>query len=186
MKDDKILDFNFLNRKKSSGNYLPEIIGITFFFSIPVFLFLSASASEDDYHLYLPYEFIDSLFSEIIYDDFEARYDVWKTGLILTFYFFFLSILNLSVWTKNNRRKLRIFHLLITIGIPLIIFFTMIEDEILHHVRISDPIGNKQFLWQVKIFYSLLFVWIIFQIVFIKAFFEELSDNNFQRAIIND
>ena len=173
--DDNILDSTEISTSISKGNDIGKIIGVGFFLSLPLIFYLFVSA--DDHGLFIPRtELIDTLLPKwLIYlkDDYEIRCAEEIITTWIFFYFIILGFLNVLFWRNNHKRKLRIGHAIITIGLAIIYLETMIEFDIFHDLKIRDPIGKQQYGIKVGIFYQLLLVWILTQIIYLIVFLED-------------
>ena len=153
----------------------PILIGIGFFISIPIILYLAKLA--DDHGLFLlRTEFIDSIIPEsfihISYKDELRCFEESVFGWIII-YFIFLGVLNSVYWKNNSKKKLRIFHAILTIVFALIFFYTMIEEDIMHTLKMRDPIGRQQYKDKLSVFYSLFLFWIVLQLSYILSFLHD-------------
>lgn len=174
IKEENILDSDEIIKSNFDKNHLYGILGFCFFFAIPIMFLLAAT---DDSGFFLPRsELIDFLAPKSLIhlqDEFEIRFLEEYIGIWLILYFFIMSIFNFGFWRNGKGRKFRIYHAIISIGIPIFSFWLMVEDDIYHELKIRDPIGRQQFLMFAKIFYFMFLVWIIFQIAYLKVFFDK-------------
>ena len=170
-KEENILDSDEIIKLNPDKNYLFGIIGLCFFFTIPIMFFLALT---DDSGFFLPrsnlLDFLAPKSLIHLQDDFEIRFFEESIAMWIIFYFFIMAIFNFGFWRNSKKKKLRIYHTIASIGIPIFSYWLMVEDDIFHALRIGAPIGKEQFLNHAKIFYLLFLVWITFQIVYLKVF----------------
>lgn len=160
---------------KAIGLKLNKVIGIGFFISIPIIFCLFLEA--DDHGLFLPRtDFIDTVIPDsfiYIKNKYELRcFEETLFGWAII-YCFIIGILNLFFWKNRNKQYFRIGHFFLTIGLMIIFFTTMVEDDIFHEVKIRTPIGRAEYEGKISVFYRLLPLWIIGQVVYFFVFFND-------------
>lgn len=170
-----ILDSDEIPNQNLKNDKFSIIIGLGFLTSIPIVFYLSIKA--DDHGLFLPRtEFIDSIIPNWfihIKDIYELRCFEETVFVWVILYFIILGFLNIIFWKNSNKNKFRKFHAILTIGLALIFFMTMIEDDIYHLIKISDPLGRQEYENKVGVFYKLFVIWITTQLIYILAFIQD-------------
>lgn len=172
MKMSKTIRANLASTQKVS-----RIVGWGFLLAVPLMLIVGLIA--DDHGLFVPRSVLVDLVipKSFIYttNEYELRCHEGYVLFGMMLFLAALGITNVAFW-KNNRKKLfRYFHLIMTVGLALLFAATMIEDDIIHELKVTNRFGKEQYENKVALFYQLSLVWIILQLVYIVFFLRSRS-----------
>lgn len=164
-----ILDHLENSESNKKDRNIELLIGLIFIISSPLIFLLS---STDDIGLFLPrntfLEMIPEYFRCTTYNNREEIcIEPLDISTVIGLYFLGIGIFYISKIKVLVNNIFKFLHLIITIGLMIGFFSTMIEVDIIHWQMIQTENGENAYLIKVYNFYLFLILWIFLQVIFL-------------------